>query len=771
MTSPDPQQLDTGIDTVPVLFLPVRTETRFVDTAESSELWLRVYPDQIHINGHRPELTAAELAAGVNYWQDLWAAGNPPPTVDAVQAPWRGLVSRFGAPRAAWIVRQCTPLNVVERPSISTPVGGTPNPSLQPASPAVSPPDSLPPATASLLPPAWTVVLLSNGVSSSYTGSPIANDLALSLAAADSSLASGFPDGMPVDAGMRWLVDFDAAVSAGMALRIPLTVAQRQAGFERVLVYGTSFTADATDFAALLDEHHYTDGLAFVPQGAPTNNTTDASSAYSRSDPDAAISFAVEVGPPLTGQAGSDGAQAAQLLGVPLSTFDHVRYADRFDQRNGVDMLTALWPATLGYFLRQMGDGQLGEDQIEQARTWSNAHVRPRGPLPALRTGQSPYGILPVTSTARWVATPGDRVESVLAELVQRLLPTWVSSSAAAPHLGATPGDPDADLAHVLGQDASSMSFRGRHVLGDELLWNLIGFEAVPTSAGNEWWQLHLVPGRQLLDSFGYRGWNPRLIHTGLAPTDYPVEAPTVLAGALSETDPLPADATVGAEQLNYIQWLRRASIGDIQANHYPGPAVPDTLLYRILRQSMLLDYVTLAQFAQIDAGLLSIDQTRELELVDIAEPAAAVSATSQARVSTSTASITPWQVLARPVSATDTRSWAEYLLALRPEPNSRFARLAELRTSMDRLATLPTAELDRLLTESLDACSHRLDVWVTSLATRRLHQQRQTAATGPDQAQKPGGRTAYWLLRLGGKPARRSPASPAARRPRHSGG
>jgi hypothetical protein len=33
----------------------------------------------------------------------------------------------------------------------------------------------------------------------------------------------------------------------------------------------------------------------------------------------------------------------------------------------------------------------------------------------------------------------------------------------------------------------------------------------------------------------------------------------------------------------------------------------------------------------------------------------------------------------------------------------------------------LHTAELDRLLTETLDACSHRLDVWATAIATASL--------------------------------------------------
>jgi hypothetical protein len=736
-------------DATPLLFLPVRIETRFIDSAEQSELWLRIYPDQVQIDGHDPELSADELAAGTGYWNDLWLAGNPAPSVDAVQAPWRGLVARLGAPRAAWIALQCTPLNVASRPVAPTAAGQAPVPALQPPSPAVRADGALSPAVARLLPQRFTVLLEGSGGTTSTSGSPVTPNLALSLSAADGSLSAGFPDGMPVDAGMRWLVDFDAAVAAGMALRIPLTPEQRRAGFERVLVYGLHETSsgspsDSNAFASLLGSHHYSDGLAFVPQGAPTNNTTDASSAYRRDDPGADISFAVETAGPLTTLPGSDGPLAAQLLGVPAAVFDHVRDADRFDQRNSADMVTAVWASTLGYFLRQMGDGTLSEEQVERARVWTIAHVRPRGPLPALRTGQTPYGLLPVSSMARWVSADADPVEATVLTLVRRLLPTWVESSAAAPRLGATAGDPDADLAHVLGQDASSMTFRGRQVLGDELLWNLLGLDGVSQVARDSWWGAHLAPGRELLDSYGYTAWNPRFVHTGLAPTDYPVEAPTVVAGPLSETDPLPADATVGAAQLNYIQWLRQASIADIRANRYPGTAVPDTLLYRILRQSMLLDYVTLAQFAQVSEGVLAVAQTREQELVAVATsrpPSAPASppATEQAQV-------TPWDMLARPVSAVDQRSWADYLVALDPPSGSQFARLAELRSSLDRLAALPTAELDRLLTETLDVCSHRLDAWVGSLATSRLLDQ-----LGQDPEQGPGLRVgAYgWLENL----------------------
>ena len=92
------------------------------------------------------------------------------------------------------------------------------------------------------------------------------------------------------------MVDFPTAVAAGMALKIPLTAQQRSAGFDRIFVYGTrgSDNAAGQTLTSLLDAHHFTDGFALVPQGAPTRNTPDASSAYSSKDPDFSKSFGVE---------------------------------------------------------------------------------------------------------------------------------------------------------------------------------------------------------------------------------------------------------------------------------------------------------------------------------------------------------------------------------------------------------------------------------------------------------------------------------------------
>jgi len=702
---------------IPLLLIPVRIETRFVaagtnrgEVGDGPALLLRVYPDTISISSFESELTQDEINAGQAYWNQLWLAGSPPPDDDAAQAPWRVLAAAYGPPRAAWIALQLTPVNLTAAPTAPTPAGQQPSPAPQFPSPPTRASSYEQAPTARALPGAWTVALYSGTNVRQVTGSPISPDLAVGFTPHDGTL----PDGLPVDAGMRWLVDFDTAVTAGMALRIQLTEAEAEAGFDRIIVYGLPAGKAAAEgsqvLAALLDAHHYSEGLAFVPQGAPTKNTPGTAAGFSGQDPDYAVSFAVERSAPLTSAADSDGAQAAQLLGIPVTTFAHVQYADGHGNRNGHDMFTALWPATFGYYLEQMMAPQFSRDAVNAARTYALANAIPRGPLPALRVGSTPYGILPVTSLAMAAAqaqpepTPADP-QGTLAAFLARLLPVWQASVPFAPHIGAS-ADPDTDLAQVLGMDASAIDFRGRQVIGDDLMWNLLTFLGV---ALQEWWLEHLLTGRAPLTSLGLAAWVPRIIYTSMGQQSYPVPYANVQDGPLSETEPLNADATVGGQQLNYIQWLAAASADDIWAENYPGPQ-PSSILYRILRQSVLREYVTLAGQAQVDAGLLPPSVLREQELVNI-DPAAPA--------------ITPAGIIRRPVNPGSPVTWAQYLHDLQPLPGSPFARLGELRASLGRLADVPTAELDRLLTETLDAASHRLDVWITALATDLLTAQR----------------------------------------------
>ncbi len=713
--------VDRGLDArTPLLLLPVNIETRFISSQRGDELWVRVYPDQIAINSHEPELTAQEVTDGTHYWDAVWRAGLPPANLDDVKAPWRELASLYTPERAAWIALQMTPQNIVQQPVAPTPPSQSPNPAPSYPSPPTRDSSWQKPAMAACLPSAWTVVLVSGITTSSHRGSVINPSLAVGFTPG----AGAFPPGSPVDAGLQWLIDFDQALAAGMALKIPITAAQKSAGFDRIFVYGLRVGEGAnSELQALINAHHYTDGFAFVPQGSPTNNTNDASSAFSSKDPNSEISFAVERQAALNSSANCDANVFASMLGLDPNTFAHIRFADGINEQSGADAVTALWPATLGYFLDQMMAKVFSADQIEQARQYVIANAIPRGPIPAFRTGKTPYGVAPVTSLARYkpveTRLTAPSVEAPLVDFVRRMWQSWLDSSGQAPHMQ-TSGDPDQQLVSVLGMDASSMAFRARTILGDDFLWNYLSFLNVSAALRQGWWSKHLAAGRQTLDTFGFNTWDPRVIHLGMAPTSFPISLPTVQSAPLSETQPLAADADFGGgNKGNYIQWLRQASIDDIRAENYPGPQ-PSALLYKILRQAVLLDYVTLAINSEALAGRLQASQLAEKEIVAIALS----SPPPQPPVS-------PWELLVRPSIPNPAMTWAEYLVSVDPPPESPFARLADLRASLDRLAKLSTAELDRLLTEFLDACSHRLDVWATAIANAMLKRTRNSQVNG----------------------------------------
>ena len=66
--------LEHSDNDVPFLLLPVRLETRFAETVTGArELLIRVYPDDVFVDTHEPELTEAESAAGRAYWTSAWA--------------------------------------------------------------------------------------------------------------------------------------------------------------------------------------------------------------------------------------------------------------------------------------------------------------------------------------------------------------------------------------------------------------------------------------------------------------------------------------------------------------------------------------------------------------------------------------------------------------------------------------------------------------------------------------------------------------------------
>ena len=67
-------------DALPLTLLPVRLETLFTGTPNPTHLRIRIYPDQIHVNGHDTELSPDEIKIGQRFWTLMKEAGGDPDT-------------------------------------------------------------------------------------------------------------------------------------------------------------------------------------------------------------------------------------------------------------------------------------------------------------------------------------------------------------------------------------------------------------------------------------------------------------------------------------------------------------------------------------------------------------------------------------------------------------------------------------------------------------------------------------------------------------------
>ena len=94
----DPALTATVAGSHPIVLLPVRLETRYVEaTGGERELLVRVWPDQVHIDSHDPRLSEAEAEAGRQFWLADWRSGDDQ---ERRQRAWRALAERFDPGRA-----------------------------------------------------------------------------------------------------------------------------------------------------------------------------------------------------------------------------------------------------------------------------------------------------------------------------------------------------------------------------------------------------------------------------------------------------------------------------------------------------------------------------------------------------------------------------------------------------------------------------------------------------------------------------------------------
>jgi hypothetical protein len=711
---------------------PVTLEARL----DLGRLRVRVWPDAISTSTHDPRLTVVERDAAQQYWRAEAAAANE----DDSRAAWRALTATLGVTRAAWAAAQLTPLN-----------RDTLGPGVDPQFPDVAMEDDEAPFVprASVLPDRWIVVGMRQGTKVlEHAGAAIPHDLAVGLDTTPSEMQGiANEEGSPIQLPprMRWLTDFAEAVRVGMAIDVAL--AADVDGFDELFVVGVRLTetpqhSTAVTLADLFTGHRFSRGLAFVPQNTPTNNSDAGGAGLPSGGERVEYAFDLERRPRAFPAMAANGSVTARALGMAPDVFaslpgsgavdDVTREPAGFEPELASAMLTVLWQTNIGAFAEDFL--QLGAAETNALRPFAIEFVRASGPIPVIRVGRQPYGMLPVTGLSDFVTSASEGIDPMVVRLL-RAARTWFAMRRQPPVFTGDTDDALRQLGRSIGlyaettpQLASPASNR---------------FERLAAS-------LQIVTRRQIDDAW----------RTG----------PILAVG---DREPQPVTARI-VDEATRNELAALATVGPKALLARP---VPSSVLARVARYATLLEWSRVAR-AAVDASV-DVASRRDLQtkakssgsdvylnvmirafsplptppthpgppvVLDAtrhdAEPVAPLqpidpgggSAPRPARdLDTEPPPLQPTPVGETAVTAEE-HARIRALVGTLDAPRAQVSgadRLTAFRAALARLAEFPETQLESELFGVLDVCNHRVDAWFTSIATRRLATLRATSPEG----------------------------------------
>src|SRR5207237_2100127 len=112
-------------------------------------------------------------------------------------------------------------------------------------------------------------------------------------------------------------------------------------------------------------------------------------------------------------------------------------------------------------------------------------------------------------------------------------------------------------------------------------------------------------------------------------------------------------------------------------AERYPGGTPPDALLYKVLRQAVLLEYANQAYRALVNANAITAAATKESELVSFPRAEQQV-ATASTRIAVGDEALTPWDAVSQtaPGITAPGQTIGDYLRTLPSGASGAFPRL-----------------------------------------------------------------------------------------------
>ena len=668
-----------GVDaSIPIALLPVRLETRFDGPPDAPVMKVRIYPDDAHIDDHEPALSSEEAAYGRAYWTTLTDGGAEPEA-------WAVLTARLGPHRALWVREQLQPLD-----------GGFPEVPLRA-------PGTSRPAVARALPDLFLVRVRAGTWSDIVPGRTVADTLQVGLdlsgvtppptAAVPDPTELGEDDVVTLGEETRWLSDFDTAVAAGMGVVVPLP--SGTGVVDEVAVTGVCLSLTPDDGAALVEElvarHRVTHGAGFVAPGTPTNNLADSTSGWlsrpdpSRLDPTTRLPVPDDANAPLL----------AAALGLSAGSLDGLVAAEDRDAAEAESMARALFEATWGPYLRTHAQPGFPLALLPQVHTHVTRWVKGGGPLPTVRLGRQPYGVLPVQPRRPWRAAADDGTFTTwLAAYLPRIRALWLSGRGAAPSgVASYTHEPVSTRFRVRTANASLT-----HPFLSSLL---LGGDSQATG----------IQERRLVAELGLGDVLPMVVSQRFVPEPVnlwmPMSDDADLDFRLADPEPKQATSVLGLllrnAQLQLTSNLADELLGTVTDADLVGIAASRTPTFRLPE----LSDVAVSSTPEVTVGGPSMLADKlVLRTVD----GAGVETTVQDRIR---------EIVEAPGPVAEA---GRYL--------HRDA-FRTFRSTHQDLAGLSSETRARLAGEVLDCASHRYDAWVTSLATKRLMQLRENRASG----------------------------------------
>jgi hypothetical protein len=309
-----------------------------------------------------------------------------------------------------------------------------------------------------------------------------------------------------------------------------------------------------------------------------------------------------------------------------------------------------------------------------------------------------------VTAFDRYVPADGEAFGPGGLDLLRDLRTRWRRAATRLSNVRplAAQQDKEQALADILGLQATTDHIQVRMAL-DGALYGLRPAEGLEASPGRPL-QERRTRAMVLLRKLGV---NPDVPGAAMVFA----EPAFRLAERLVGSDLSPSAGSIVADTVAAIREATFAALRDEQTGAEGDIA---TVFYLLLRHAMLLAYAEAAYRIQVAEGILQPGAVTEPGLVDILSAAGAPEGEPEH-------SLTPLRLLDATVPTVGDVPLRDFIHRLGAADHPGAAILDEMRKSLDHLAAVPADLLDGVLRETLDLASHRLDAWITSLASSRL--------------------------------------------------